>query len=329
MSRLPPIDWDAAERVGQRLIPAGPVPTREVAEQTVAGLRSASARAGAHVAETARLRPPASDAPTLVIDRASWVRANARAMRALLANLDPADPDLSLSARVQARTIGAQFGAALSYLGTRILGQFEPFGDPQRLLLVAPNILQAQSKLAVNEDDFLMWVCLHEQTHRFQFANAPWLREHLIGQLDRFLNADGVGVPRLPKRGSRPVTMLDVFTSPAQRSSFDQVSATMSVLEGHADVIMDRVGSDVVGSIAVLRRAFDARRNQQGWHAVARRLLGLDLKLAQYREGAAFCRRVIGAAGVDGLNQVFVAPGLLPSLQELRDPDAWVRRVCR
>lgn len=329
MSRLPPIDWDAAERVGRRLIPAGPAPTREVAARTVAALRSAAARAGAHVAETARLRPPAFDAPTLVIDRASWVSANARSMRGLLTSLDPAEPHPPLSARVQARALGAQFGAALSYLGTRILGQFEPFGDTQRLLLVAPNILEAQSKLALDPDDFRMWVCLHEQTHRFQFANAPWLREHLIGHLEEFLSADGGGIGKLPSRGSRPATMLDVFTSPAQRACFDQVAATMSVLEGHADVIMDRVGSDVVGSIAVLRRAFDARRNQQGWHAVARRLLGLDLKLAQYREGAAFCRRVIGVVGVDGLNQVFVSPGLLPNLDEIRHPDAWVRRVCR
>ena len=80
----------------------------------------------------------------------------------------------------------------------------------------------------------------------------------------------------------------------------------MSLLEGHADVVMDGVGPEVIPQ----RRRDPARSSPsaaqgQGFDKIIRKLLGLDAKMRQYRDGAAFCRRVIDA-GRDGRAQ----PGL-------------------
>jgi uncharacterized protein (DUF2342 family) len=56
-------------------------------------------------------------------------------------------------------------------------------------------------------------------------------------------------------------------------------------------------------------------------------VLGLDAKLRQYRDGAAFVRAVVGRVGQEGFNAVWSAPEQLPTKTEITDPDAWVRRV--
>jgi putative hydrolase len=108
---------------------------------------------------------------------------------------------------------------------------------------------------------------------------------------------------------------------------FDTVTAVMSLLEGHADVMMDRVGTDVVPTLPAIRTAFEAHRDRGGVARLLSRLLGLDLKRAQYRDGAAFCRAVLARADLDVLNLAFTAPEAMPTLVELHDPDRWLRRV--
>ena len=76
-----------------------------------------------------------------------------------------------------------------AFLSSRVLGQYEVFGTGGRLLLVAPNIVDAERKLGVDPSDFRLWVCLHEVTHQLQFTAVPWLRGHLEAQIAEFVEA--------------------------------------------------------------------------------------------------------------------------------------------
>lgn len=214
-----------------------------------------------------------------------------------------------------------------------------------RLLLVAPNVLQLERELNVRPADFRLWVALHEQTHALQFAAAPWLVDHLRARTGALLTDltredDGgdrqraralAGVVAGVLRGSDDAPGIDSLLKPAERQVFAEVGAVMALLEGHADVAMDAVGRSVVPTVRQIRARFESRRAGAGTHGPAdrllRRLLGLDLKLAQYREGAAFVREVTRAVGQDGLNAVWAAPANLPEPREITDPRAWVRRV--
>ena len=119
-----------------------------------------------------------------------------------------------------------------------------------------------------------------------------------------------------------------MFSSPEQRALMDQVTGVMSLLEGHADVVMDGVGPEVIGSVDSIRAKFDERRKGVGTlDRLVRRLLGLDAKMAQYRDGAAFVRAVVDKVGMSEFNAVFAGPENLPSKAEIHDPDAWVARV--
>jgi len=318
MEQIGFIDWDVAVATGRAFVPPGPELPAEQIEAVVSELRSAAALAPDHVREVSGLDVPAL-ARTFVVDRATWIKACAASMSVMI---DAAGIATGQFDAIAGRVRGGEVGAVLAAVSTRILGQFDPFATPARLLLVAPNVVAIERELGVHPSDFRLWVCLHEMTHQFQFGQAPWLRDHMLGLVAALLN-DAEGFTWRAGGGS----LLDHVLGPAQREAFDQVTAVMSLIEGYADVMMDRVGTAVIPTLPVIRRAFEQRRDRGGWTAVVGRLLGNDLKLAQYREGAAFCRTVIERAGLAALNTAWTQPEALPGLAEVRDPGLWLRRV--
>jgi len=233
-------------------------------------------------------------------------------------------------------------GSVLAFLSSRVLGQYDVFGsDGGRLLLVAPNVVQVERELGVDPSDFRLWVCLHEETHRVQFAACGWLREHmmsevralvsdLVGEPGAVLDRVGAALQQLPDvlRGQSETGLLDLVQTPEQRRALAELTAVMSLLEGHADVVMDEVGPSVIGTVADIRRKFTRRRAGRGSvDQLMRRLLGLDAKMRQYADGARFVRGVVDEVGMDGFNAVWTSPQTLPRPEEIADPKAWVRRV--
>jgi coenzyme F420 biosynthesis associated uncharacterized protein len=229
-------------------------------------------------------------------------------------------------------------GGLLGFMGSKVLGQFDPFYEPDgRLLLVAPNIVHVEREIGADPTDFRLWVCLHEETHRVQFTAVPWMRGHFFSEIEAIASTvepAGVledGFQRLVegiKDGARGGSLVDVMSTPEQREIMDRVTGVMSLLEGHADVVMDGVGPTVIPSVDKIRRAFNQRRKGIGTlDRVLRRLLGLDAKMAQYRDGAAFVRTVVDKVGMEEFNAVWAGPENLPSKAEIADPQAWVARV--
>ncbi|WP_197523141.1 zinc-dependent metalloprotease [Actinokineospora pegani] len=340
---VPPIDWDVAVSTASRLVRPGPsVPVAE-AEASVARLRSITAEAEGHVRELTGLGGgPLLDG--VVVDRASWLRSAADGIAAMT---DGALPTRTgKAAAVMAGTAGVQAGVVLAYLGSRVLGQYDPFaGESGKLLLVAPNIVAARRALEVDAADFDMWVCLHECTHRLQFTAVPWLRGYFrdqvagfVGGLEDSAESLSTRLPELlkaargkpdPTSSSGPMGVVELMQSPAQRAVFDRLIAMSTLLEGHADHVMDAVGPVVVPSVTTIRKRFTERRKGGGLlDRVLRSLLGVDAKMKQYAVGAKFTTEVVDTVGMTAFNAIWTSPETLPLRSELSDPQAWVRRVC-
>jgi coenzyme F420 biosynthesis associated uncharacterized protein len=338
-----PIDWGIAAATAQRLLPTGPSVPAEEAAHTVRSLRDQAITAEAHVREITGLDDGRAPQPAEVVDRPGWVNAATDGLRLLLA--DQRTPD-GIGRRLLSGTAGVQVGVAMAFLGSRVLGQYDPFGgspsSPGHLLLVAPNVVTVQRALDVPAEDFRLWVCLHEATHRLQFTAVPWLRDHFAGQVQSFVSATGdpdtvAGmVARLPsalrgaRRGDAPdaLALLSLLQSPEQRAVLDRLLALATLLEGHADHVMDAVGPAVVPSVRQIRQRFTARRQGGGIaERILRALLGVDAKLRQYAEGAAFTRHVVEAVGMAGFNTVWTSPETLPTRAEIIEPTAWLSRV--
>ncbi len=354
---VPPdlIDWDLAVTTAKRLMRTGPDVTRDEAQETVAELRRCASLAEGHVRSYTGLNAETATAPVLVVDRGAWVQANADGLRHLIKPLidkvrDKRGDPGPLAAALGSRVTGVEVGGLLAYLSGKVLGQFDPYAARKaglpgssagRLLLVAPNVVQVERELGVDPHDFRLWVCLHEETHRVQFTAVPWLRDYLLGEIADLLGGTEVDPQRLAAmlreasqqigrmlRGASDASLLDLVQTPEQRAILERLTAVMSLLEGHADVVMDGVGPQVIPSVDEIRNKFTARRAGGGpVDQMVRRLLGLDAKLRQYRDGAAFVRGVVAKVGMEGFNVIWASADYLPDKAEIADPACWVARV--
>ena len=203
--------------------------------------------------------------------------------------------------------------------------------------------MNVERELDADPGDFRLWVCLHEETHRVQFTAVPWMRDHLfaeIGKLAETMEPSTLldeGLSRIVEAlksakdnagSGGGASLLDVIGTPEQKELIDRLTGVMSLLEGHADVVMDGVGPSVIPSVGKIRNKFNERRKGVGvLDKVLRRLLGLDAKMAQYRDGAKFVRHVVDEAGMEQFNAVWERPEHLPSKAEIGDPKAWMSRV--
>ncbi|MFD2417562.1 zinc-dependent metalloprotease [Amycolatopsis pigmentata] len=342
----PVVDWSLAASTGAFLVRGGPSVSPEEARLAVSELRELTQPAENHVRGLTGLGSGLPLRPGEVVDRPGWVRSAAagldaltsRALKSLPAN--PLGPILAGSA-------GVQTGVVLAFLASRVLGQYDPFGGSDssgRLLLVAPNVVTAQQALDVPGRDFRMWVCLHESTHRLQFTAVGWLKDYFADEVERLVGGltgnNGESLPdllgRIPDavrearrtKADGVLALGQLLRSPEQRAVFDRLLALSTLLEGHADYVMDAVGPGVVPSVETIRARFTVRRRGGGiLDRVLRSLLGVDAKIRQYAQGAAFTRQVVDRVGMEGFNAVWTSPNTLPTRAEIADPAAWVRRV--
>ncbi|HEY7951751.1 MAG TPA: zinc-dependent metalloprotease [Solirubrobacteraceae bacterium] len=351
------IDWSTAQRVGEML--AGTPPRSDIRAETVQPLAQDFAR---RVSDYTGLALPAELPPLEAVDRPRWIKANLSTMRPLLEQMaarlesgsssSSAKPRqgwaLGLPAAMRAASgavLGVQVGALTGMLSQRVLGQYDlAILDPSvtpRLLLVAPNLAQAARSLDVDQDELLAWVTIHEVTHAVQFSGAPWLREHLAGLLSQLI--EGLETSLSPGQLFKladPSKARDLFehlrrgdllrlTVGEQRWGLvERMQATMTLVEGHAEHVMDEVGAELLPSLPRLRAAMTRRRTSRGlpWR-VLERLLGLELKLRQYESGRRFCDAVVVAGGPEALARAWSGPEALPTMGELESPELWLGRV--
>lgn len=359
------VNWEIAASTAASLTPAGPTMKPAEIARAVENIRRLADDSVAHVHAISRLDAARDlrDSELLVIDRASWSRANAHSFRTLLEpaldQLAASRPEVMRSASLAlgGTLTGVQLGTILAFLSSKVLGQYDPFvpsrhGHGGRLMLVAPNMIAVERELNVDPSDFRLWVCLHEQTHRVQFAAAPWLRDHMtshIGELTSGLmdKADslserlGAAVKNLAsaaprsrdaavetREGPRDGGVLSMLQGPEDKARLSHLTAVMSLLEGHANVVMDGVDGSIVPSVKTIRRRFNARGTSRGpLEKLIRQLMGLDAKMRQYSDGSRFVRRVVSQTGMDGFNAVWESAAHLPTEQEIHAPDEWIDRM--
>jgi coenzyme F420 biosynthesis associated uncharacterized protein len=353
------VDWRLAERTASALIggvprmPGGapPPPPLYSPGEVTAACERALCTAAAYASLGDVESPPGPE----LIQRREWARTAlgtlgeaARPVEArLAAELDLPGPLGGLARRAVGAGIGLEAGLAAGYAAKHVLGQYDValFGAerPPRLLFVAENLEAARRALRADRELFLHWVALHECTHVVQFERVDWLVPHVRALVSQLIEGAAAGFdaaavrrlgrrllrePRAVVRAALRGELARMLSDPAHGQTLDRLQATMSVIEGHAEHVMDAAAAEFGSDLAELRRRLEARRDRRGGLSeLLGRLLGMEMKLRQYRLGKAFCDRVAEAAGPEAVRLVWRSPDDLPDLAELEAPQRWLDRV--
>jgi coenzyme F420 biosynthesis associated uncharacterized protein len=357
LSGTGPVNWELARQVGIAMASWGdddPAPT----EDDRRGLADTVRAAELAVANFTGLAAPTDVAPVEAFRRAQWVEANIHGLRELIdpvaarlarvmgeAQGQPESMDMmqALMERMAPLLMGAQVGAALGYLGQRVLGQFDlavprPSGS---LYFVIPNIAKFEQEWSLPPVEFRAWVALHEVTHRFEFAR-PWVRGHFLALVKDLVEHAELDVAGLERRLegmdlSNPEAMSGAFedmgnlfgqaSTPEQRLRIARVQAFMAAAEGYGDHVMEGLGRTMLPSFTRIEEAL--RRYRDGRHAdqALEQLLGLEMKSEQYRLGKEFCARVVELTDQTVLARMWDDVESLPSMPELEEPMLWLARM--
>lgn len=284
-----------------------------------------------------------SPAKPKVLSRKEWANENIGSMLKLMAPLleklerkidsTPVSPVARLT---YGPVLGAQMGVVLGFLSQKVLGQYDVVeGHQNQVWFVGPNIVLTERRFGFVPRDFRLWVAVHELTHRAQFEGNPWVREYFLESVAKLIEEMDIDSSHLLKRlksfasrSQEAAPMPLRLLSPDQIERFNSLQALMSVIEGHANFVMDRVAEKEIPTQPRMRATLQQGALSGGWLGkLLSKLLGLDLKRAQYKQGQMFFDQVFKASGQQAIVACFSAPENLPSLREVKDPKQWLARV--
>lgn len=281
-------------------------------------------------------------ARAVVLSRSEWASRNVDSMLQMLSPIldklerkvasAPAGPMFRM---VYRPAVGAQMGMVLGFLSQRVLGQYDVLlGNPEEVWFVGPNIVLTEKRLGFIPRDFRLWVVLHELTHRAQFEGNDWVRPYFRDAVDELLTAMDVDARAIVERlvdavrspKGHPIALR--FLDPAQQEVFQRLQAFMTVVEGHGNFVMDRVAERIIPTQPRMRRTL---RNAGASAGVITKLigkmLGIELKRAQYVEGQKFFDAILRIGGEDAVKEPFRSSQNLPTLEEIGEPRKWLERI--
>jgi putative hydrolase len=246
--------------------------------------------------------------------------------------------------------LGVQAGSMIGYLARHALGRYDlplPASDEPSLCFVVPNLDAFESDWSLDRADLRFYVAIHEVVHA-AMRSVPWVRERLVElateyvsayELDptvldarlgdsQFADLDPDDPASLQAIAEHPEELLGTLRTDRQRALLERARVFHAVLEGYADVVLERVGRKLIGQFDRIHEAMARHRSERGEaERFVEGLLGLAVDRDDYDRGGTFARGVVERAGLDGLNRLWDDPTMEPTPNELVAPGLWLARI--
>ncbi len=350
----PLIDWDQALKIALKVSQWEKAPLKNRAFRQEQYQRMVE-RSEPLISRYLGVQLPQPISQVSVINRREWLEVNFASFERLFAPIEKIYHDhvgegsilKSLVGSFNSRMLGAQVGGLLGFMAQRVLGQYDLSllspdpGVRGVLYYVEPNIALIQQNLGLNDEEFRLWIALHETTHVFEFEAYPWVRDHFNDLLQQYfdhlgsqIDSLGGGLAKTIARVARNISSdrhwVEMVLTPEQRQIFDQIQAMMSLAEGYSNHIMNAIGRQILPSFDMIEQRMEQRQQSKTrLEQLFYRITGLDLKMAQYKKGEAFVNAVVRERGIGFASRAWERAEHIPTMQEIDNPHEWIARMDR
>lgn len=240
--------------------------------------------------------------------------------------------------------IGLQAGTLVGHLATEAIGPFDPpipRDDDGRLQFVDRNAMDLAREYNFDRDDFRRWVAFHDVGRHVILQSTPWITRYFRSLFVEVIDAMEIDIGGLEQRlielqstgmeGLENATGIDpaipIAETERHRAALDRLRAFMAAVEGYA---MHATGA-VAGAAGSYAAIDEGMRRRNASPSDARNMLSSILGISFDRDletsGTTFCAAVVQLKGLPALNQMWAAPDNVPTLNEIKDPFAWMERV--
>ncbi|MFY9331298.1 MAG: zinc-dependent metalloprotease [Candidatus Nanopelagicales bacterium] len=255
-------------------------------------------------------------------------------------------PLLNMAQQMGASMFGMQLGQGLAALATQVLGSADvgvPLTFDHRPTLVPANVAAFTDGLGIDADEVRLYLALRECAHQRLFAHVPWLRSRLEGAVDAYARGIHVDTDRLqglmqdvdPQSLGDPSALAallgeDAFVpedTPEQAAALARLETLLALIEGWVDDVVGHAAGDRLPAADRLAETMRRRRAAGGpAERTFASLVGLELRPRALREAAALWTLVRAERGMEGSDDLWSHPDLLPDRDDLDDPAAFLTR---
>jgi putative hydrolase len=238
--------------------------------------------------------------------------------------------------------IGSQTGTAVGELAREVVGSSDiglPLGPEGVAALLPSGVAQFGQGLSVEAGEVRLFLALREAAHQRLFAHVPWLRAYLLGAVEQYASGITVDMARLQEAIpdvdiTNPEALREALAgeglfrpedTPAQKAALVRLETALALVEGWVATVVNAAAGDRLTHADALAEAIRRRRATGGpAERTFATLVGLELRPRRLREAAAIWQGLTTARGVDGRDTLWSHPDLLPTADDLEDPDSFV-----
>ncbi|HEX3814967.1 MAG TPA: zinc-dependent metalloprotease [Mycobacteriales bacterium] len=345
-----PVNWDLARQTAISSI-AGSV--RDFRSEERSGIIEALRLADMWLDPATEL--PSGVTATEAWSRVEWVEKTlpvwstlcdpvaARVVGAMSSSLPPeaqaqAGPLMGMMSSMGGMMFGAQVGQALAQLAGEVLSSTDvglPLGPAGTAVLLPENVTEFGSGLELPAEEVRLFLALRESAHHRLFSHVPWLKQRLLSAIDTYARGITVDTGKIEEAMTQidpgnPESMQEALSSgmfepeesPEQQVALRRLETLLALIEGWVDAVVAQAATDRLPGADALRETLRRRRATGGpAEQTFATLVGLELRPRRLRDAATLWQALTTHRGVAGRDAVWAHPDLLPTTDDLDDPE--------
>ncbi|MET7933601.1 zinc-dependent metalloprotease [Streptomyces sp. NPDC005322] len=356
-----PVNWDMAKDIARQTVARGTADGTK--DESVGTADRDAVQEAVRLADLwldGATSLPSGSAAAVAWSRAEWVEATlpvwkdlvdpvAERVGAAMGDVLPeemqamAGPLLGMMRSMGGAMFGTQIGQAVGVLAGEVVGSTDiglPLGPAGKAALLPVNIAALGAGLGVPKEEVRLYLALREAAHQRLFAHVPWLRSHLFGAVEGYARGikvdtakleDAVGQldPTHPEQLQEALQqgMFQPEDTPEQKAALARLETALALVEGWVDAVVHAAAAPHLPSAGALRETLRRRRASGGpAEQTFATLIGLELRPRRLRDASRLWASLADARGMEGRDGLWGHPDMLPTAQDLDDPDGFVHR---